>query len=65
MKKFEYKVDQVETHSDFGFRRYSGGEDKFLREKGNSGWELIGVVSEGPLTNLDKTTYYFKREITQ
>lgn len=60
MKNFEYKVDKVGGY-DF---KYNYNEDKYLREMGEKGWELVGVTIINSNDNyIDRVTYYFKREI--
>ncbi len=62
MKKFEYETFLFDCET--AFDRYSEKETKFLNNKGNEGWELVSVVAFAPLSHLiDKTIYYFKREI--
>jgi hypothetical protein len=58
MKKFEYKVFDIDTVKE--------PEDIFLNRMGDDGWELISINNE-PLNNRPSVLVklYFKREIEQ
>lgn len=61
MKTFQYKVNKKSCSREFG--RNSIDEDKYLKDNGVDGWELVSVVPYDPSTSLDSTTYYWKKEI--
>lgn len=57
----EINYDVETKYCDAQFKRGSSQELEYLKHMANNGWELISVVSNGPMTNLDSTTYYFKQ----
>ena len=60
MPKYEYKVECKDC--DWDFKRNTTKESDYLESNGNNSWELVSVVPYDPTTNLDKTTYYWKRQ---
>ena len=56
MKKFEYKVIDIDTVKE--------SEDEFLNKMGSEGWELVQIHNE-PVdkSSLILVKLYFKREI--
>lgn len=60
-KTFKYKVNKKSCSRDF--ERNSLDEERYLKKNGDDGWELVSVVPYDPSTNVDSTTYYWKKEI--
>ncbi len=58
MKSYEYKVENKNCSRDF--KRGSVQEASYLKQHGDWGWELCGIISENPATTIDSTTYYWK-----
>lgn len=58
MKRYEYRVEQIQIELKSVFKVDKSKYNKEISEKlnvlGNEGWELVGV---------DGTWFYFKREI--
>ena len=60
MKTFEYKVEKKSCSHNF--KRDTIKEAEYLKDEGMSGWELVSVVPYDATTNIDDTTYYWKKE---
>lgn len=59
-KTYEYKTE--DKNCSRNFNRSSQAELDYLYEQGKNGWELVSVIARAPMTTLDVTTYYWKRE---